>query len=100
MAKIRGRISSVGYTTASFITADAELDGRWPEDQGLLQEKMPVYLAQENSFEPHSIRMLTPDQTPAMADLSRRYRQFVRDRADGPIGNYETHLAETAAAAA
>ena len=60
LAKVRGLISAVGYVTATFSTVEYRMDTRWPENEELLSEKTPVYLALENSFEPDPGRMLTP----------------------------------------
>ena len=86
MSKTRGHIRSVGYSTARFVTAETEIDPRWPNDQEVLREKIPVYLAQQNSFEPDPSRMLTQEQTVILEDLSHRYRRIVGDGPDNPDG--------------
>ncbi len=81
LAKIRGLISAVGYVTATFTTAEFQIDPRWPENEEILREKSPVYLALENSFEPDPGRMLTQEQVNTMQNVVRNYRHL---RSGGP----------------
>ena len=74
LAKLRGRITEVGYNTAMFITVETHTDPRWPQDSPMIGENTPVYLAVENSFEPDQARMLTQDQADALQEFSIRYR--------------------------
>ena len=42
IAKVRGTVSAVGYVTATFTTADAQIDPRWPADQEIIRPRVPV----------------------------------------------------------
>ncbi len=81
LAKIRGFISTVGYVTATFTTVEFQIDPRWPENEEILREKTPVYIALENSFEPDPGRMLTQEQANTMQNVARNYRNL---RSGGP----------------
>ena len=84
LAKVRGLISAVGYVTATFSTVEYRMDTRWPENEELLSEKTPVYLALENSFEPDPGRMLTQEQADTMQGLALEYRKLTgREPEDG-----------------
>ena len=53
LGKLRGRITTIGYTTATFVTDETEKDPRWP-DENLVRAAAPVFLALEGTFEPGS----------------------------------------------
>ena len=76
LGKLRGRITEVGYTTATFVTDEAQTDPRWPEDEKLLRPAAPVFLAIEGSFEPDPSRKLTPEKTEALRRIARRYAEL------------------------
>lgn len=78
IGRLRGRVSAVGYTTATFATVEYRNDPRWPEDLPLIRPAAPVFLALEDSFDPDEERKLTPDQAEAMRRLARRYAELVR----------------------
>ena len=84
-AKVRGRIIAVGYVTASFETVESRIDPRWPVDQEIIRPKVPVYLAQPDSFEPDLSRMITPEQAENLRRLAERHRRLTRDKASGPV---------------
>ena len=86
IARVRGRISAVGYVTATFITVESQTDPRWPEDEQLLLPKTPVYLAQPDSFEPDPSRMLTQEQAETMQGLAELYARLTGPRAPEPSG--------------
>ena len=73
--RIRGEISRVGHTTASFIVAARETGPRWPQGQETLRQKTPVYLALKDSFEPDVSRMLSPEQAAEIARRAQMYTQ-------------------------
>ena len=76
LAKMRGLISAVGYVTATFRTVEFQIDPRWPEDEEILRERTPVYLALEATFEPDPDRMLTREQAETMRNLAAQYRKL------------------------
>ena len=76
LAKIRGLISAVRYVTATFRTVESVIDARWPEEEKILREKTPIYLALEDSFEPDSRRMLTQEQVDRMHSIVPEYRKL------------------------
>jgi len=76
IAKIRGRISSVGHTSAEFTTTELHQDPRWPDEAPVIRPAAPVFLALEDSFEPDPARKLTPEQAEAMNRLASRYAEL------------------------
>ena len=70
LAKIRGVISAVGYVTATFRIVESLIGPRWPEDEEVLRERAPVYLALEGTFEPDPGRMLTREHANAIQSIS------------------------------
>ena len=80
IAKLRGYVSAVGYTTATFTTIEHQQDPRWPEDLPVIRTTAPVFLALENSFEPDPERKLTPEQAEAMRRLATRYAELTGER--------------------
>ena len=74
--RLRGRVNSVGYTTATFATVECRNDRRWPEDLPIIRPAAPVFLALADSFDPDPERKLTPDQAQAMRRLARRYAEL------------------------
>ena len=76
LAKIRGVVSAVGYIEATFRIIEYRTDARWPDNEQLMREKTPVYLALENSFEPDPIRMLTQAQADRMQNIAPEYRKL------------------------
>ena len=78
IGRLRGRVTAVGYTTATFTTVEYRNDPRWPEDLPVIRPAAPVFLALEDSFDPDPDRKLTPDQAEAMRRLARRYAELTR----------------------
>ena len=64
------------------------MDPRWPENEELIREKTPVYLALEESFEPDPSRMLTQKQADTMQSISSEYRKL---RSGHPRNDAESH---------
>ena len=91
LTKIRGLISAVGYVTATFNTVESLIDPRWPEDEEVLRERAPVYLALECTFEPDPRRMLTREQSDTIQTNSLRYRKL---RSGDPRNEAESHGAD------
>ena len=91
LAKIRGVISTVGYVTATFRIVESAIDPRWPEDEEVLRERTPVYLALEGTFEPDPGRMLTREHANAIRSISPRYRKL---RSGDPRNEAESHGAD------
>lgn len=91
LAKIRGVISAVGYVTATFKTVESLIDPRWPEDEEVLRERAPVYLALEGTFEPDPGRMLTREHANAIRSISSKYRKL---RSGDPRNEAESHRAD------
>ena len=91
LTKIRGLISAVGYVTATFKTVESLIDPRWPEDEEVLRERAPVYLALEGTFEPDPGRMLTREQADTIQTISLRYRKL---RSGNPWNAAESHGAD------
>lgn len=79
VAKTRGKISAVGYATATFTIDETDIAPNWPRNEATLREKTPVYLAKENSFEPDPSRTLTAEQMERLRHLSRKYNDIVRN---------------------
>jgi hypothetical protein len=73
LAKVRGLITAVGYTTATFAAVETTTDPRWPGDANVLRPKTPVFLALRESFDPDSSRMLTQEQANMMEAYARLY---------------------------
>ena len=73
LGKLRGRITAIGYTTATFTTDETKTDPRWSKDEDLLRTAAPVFLAQEGTFEPDPSRKLTPERTLALRRIAERY---------------------------
>ena len=76
MAKIRGLITAVGYVTATFRTVESTIDPRWPEEEQILRDRTPVYLALEGTFEPHPGRMLTQEQANRLQSFGLQYKKL------------------------
>ena len=84
IAKTRGIITELGYATATFRTVEFQIDPRWPEDEEILRQRTPVYLALEATFEPDPVRMLTREQAEAIQNAAAQYRKLRSgDRQDG-----------------
>ena len=49
LGKLRGRITTIGYTTATFVTEETEKGPRWP-DEDLVRPAAPVFLALEGNL--------------------------------------------------
>ena len=78
LGKLRGRITAIGYTTATFTTDETKTDPRWSKDEDLLRTAAPVFLAQEGTFEPDPSRKLTQEQAEAMRRIAQRYAELAR----------------------
>ena len=77
LGKLRGRITTIGYTTATFFTEETEKDPRWP-DEDLVRAAAPVFLALEGTFEPDPSRKLTREKAEAMRRIAQRYAELAR----------------------
>ena len=84
-AKVRGRVTRVGYVTATFETVESRIDPRWPAGQEIIRPKMPVYLAKRDSFEPDPSRMITPGQAEELRRLAEQHRRLTKGEARGPV---------------
>ena len=78
IGKLRGSISTVGYTTATFTTIETLTDPRWPDDLPIIRTAAPVFLALGDSFEPDPDRKLTQEQAEAMRRIARRYAELAQ----------------------
>ena len=76
LAKVRGTITAVGYTTATFITVESAKDSRWPEDQQILVPAAPVFKAIKESFEPDPARRVPPGSGQAFRRYAKRYAEL------------------------
>ena len=94
LARIRGRISAVGYVTATFTTVETQMDPRWPEGREIMLPRTPVYLALPDSFEPDLGRMLTQERAHAMERLARRHAELTRPRRPKPSNGKPRSLDE------
>ena len=88
LAKIRGLITAVRYVTATFRTVESVIDARWPEEEEILREKTPIYLALEDSFEPDPRRMLTQEQADRIQSTVHKYRKL---RSGDPQNEADSH---------
>ena len=84
IAKLRGYVSAVGYTTATFTTIETRRDPKWPEDQEILRPETPVYLALPDSFDPNPSRMLSQEDAEALAEKEAKYAQPEMNNPDNP----------------
>ena len=75
IARLRGYVSAIGYSTATFTTIETQSDPRWPEDQEILHPATPVYLALPDSFDPNPSRMLSQEDSEALAVDVGKYAQ-------------------------
>ena len=78
LGKVRGLITAVGYTTATFGTIETTTDPRWPGDADVLRPKTPVFLALGESFDPDPSRMLTQEQANRMEAYARLFSERTR----------------------
>ena len=76
IGRLRGCVSAIGYTTATFATVECRNDRRWPEELPVIRRAAPVFLALKDSFDPDPERKLTPDQAQAMRRLALRYAEL------------------------
>ena len=88
LAKIRGLITAVGYVTATFRTVESAIDHRWPEQEQILREKSPVYLALKGTFEPHPGRMLTQEQANRLQSFGLQYKKLRGGDRQGQARNH------------
>ena len=80
LARLRGSISAVGYTTATFTTVATHTDPRWPLDENILRPRTPVFLALEESYEPDPGRMLTQELAERMETYAKLYSDLINGR--------------------
>ena len=78
IGKLRGQITEVGYTTATFVTVETRNDSRWAEDLPIIRPAAPVFLALGDSFEPDPDRKLTQEQAEAMRRIAQRYAELAQ----------------------
>ena len=78
LGKLRGLITEVGYTTATFVTVETRNDSRWAEDLPIIRPAAPVFLALGDSFEPDPDRKLTQEQAEAMRRIAQRYAELAQ----------------------
>ena len=78
VGRLRGSISAVGYTTATFVTVETHNDSRWPEDLPVMRPASPVFLALPDSFEPDPDHKLTQEQAEAMRRIAQRYAELAQ----------------------
>ena len=83
-AKVRGRITGVGHTTATFSIVESQLDPDWPADQAIMLKDTPVYLALPSTFEPDPSRTVTREQADSLKKLARRYSELTRPKRTNP----------------
>ena len=76
LAKLRGNITAVGYTTATFTTSDYSTDPRWPDEEPILAPTSPVFLALEESYDPDPARKITPEKAEAFQRYAKRYAEL------------------------
>ena len=76
LARLRGRITAVGYTTATFKTSEREVGARWPDDDSILIPAAPVFIAIEGSYDPDPARKVTPERAEAFLRYARRYAEL------------------------
>ena len=78
VAKLRGAVSDVGYTTATFTTIETQTDPRWTHDLPIIRPAAPVFLALADSFEPDPERKLTQEQAESMRQIAQRYAELAQ----------------------
>ena len=76
LGKLRGRITAVGYTTATFDTVETMTDPRWPGNENVLRAAAPVFLAQEGTFEPDPSRVVSRERAEYFRRMARRYGEI------------------------
>ena len=84
LAKLRGTITAVGYTTATFTTSESQTDPRWPEHEPILAPAAPVFMALKESFDPDPARKVTPEKAEAFQRYARRYAELTALPGQGP----------------
>ena len=75
-AKLRGSITAVGYTTATFSTTEFEKDPTWPDGEPILIPDTPVFLALEDSYDPDPARKVTAEKAEAFQRYAERYAEL------------------------
>ena len=73
LAKLRGTVTAVGYTTATFTTVEYTADPRWPSDETILPPTAPVFVALKDSYEPDPARRVTREKAEAFQRYAERY---------------------------
>ena len=86
LAKLRGNITAVGHTTATFTTSESQTDPRWPEHQPILAPAAPVLMALKESFDPDPARKVTSEKAEAVKGGGRIVYHRRDDR--GPYGRW------------
>ena len=76
IAKAKGLVTAVGYTTATFVKVDTLKAPRWPENEDILSRASPVFLALEGSFEPDPSRKVTAEKAEALRRIAARYAEL------------------------
>ena len=80
IGKLRGQITKVGYTTATFTPIETLTDPRWPDNLPIIRPAAPVFLSLQESFEPDPDRKLTQEQAQALSRIAQRYAELARAR--------------------
>ena len=85
LAKLRGIITAVGYTTATFATLESQTDPRWPEDEPIIVSAAPVFMALEGSYDPDTARKITPEKAEAFQRYAKRYAELTALPSQVPV---------------
>ena len=76
LAKLRGTITAVGHTTATFSSVASETDPRWPEGDPIIMPAAPVFMALKESYDPDPARRITPEKAEAFQRYAKRYAEL------------------------
>ena len=76
LARVRGRISEVGQTAASFVVTESQLDPSWPDHIDPLGAGNAVYLADPDSFQPDITRgFASPEEFEMLTKFARQHEE-------------------------
>ena len=78
IAKLRGAIRDIGYTTATFVTVETQMNPWWTDDLPIIRSAAPVFLALKDSFGPDPERKLTQEQAESMRRIAQRYAEMAQ----------------------
>ena len=76
LAKLRGAVTAIGYTTATFTASASLTDPRWPQGEPILVPAAPVFMDLEGSYDPDPARKTTPEKAEAFQRYAKHYAEL------------------------